>query len=58
MEKKQYKIEVDGCDDSTSIQMALNQEEFTLVDSIAGQITATSNYGCMPRMTITLVEEI
>lgn len=53
MEKRQYEITVSGCDDSTSIVQSLTESEFILVNGIATQITAASNYACMPRMSVT-----
>lgn len=51
-ETKLYSIIVQGCDDSTRIEMELTLQEYELVKKIADKITETSTYSCMPRMTI------
>ena len=54
---KTYKISVDGCDDSTEIEMELTGAEWALVKWIAQKITEASTYGCMPTMEIEEVKE-
>lgn len=51
---KLYEISVDGCGDSTTIEMELTQVEYELVQKVANAITNASTYGCMPRMSINL----
>ncbi len=50
--KKKYIILVEGCDDDTIIEKDLTLNEFKLIQSVAKEITKTSNYQCMPRMYI------
>lgn len=52
-----YQITVSGCDDSTSIEKELTDEQFKLVTEIADAITEASTYGCMPTMYVKLVEQ-
>ena len=52
-----YEIIVDGCDDSTSIELELTESEFTLVEGIAHLITKASTYGCMPRMYVAAADK-
>ena len=47
-----YVIRVIGCDDTTSIVRALNDSEASLVREICEQVTAASEYKCMPRMEL------
>jgi DNA-binding protein Fis len=55
--KKNYHIEVDGCDDSTCFEVELDAVEFELVKMICEKCTATSAYGCQPRMTISELDD-
>lgn len=52
---KNYQVTVSGCDDSTSIEIPLNDAEFAIVNAVALKITAASTYGCMPRMDVSEV---
>ena len=45
-----YVILVCGCDDTTRIVRTLNEAQAGLVREICEQVTAASEYGCMPRM--------
>lgn len=45
-------ITVRGCDDSTTITVDLAPERLTFLTEIAQKITAASETGCMPKMTI------
>lgn len=49
-----YDIQVEGCDDSTSITVDLTPEQATFLCEIAEKITATSYISCMPRMKVRL----
>lgn len=49
---KKYKVCVDGCDDSTSIEIELTDEQAETVRNVAERITEASTYGCMPKMSI------
>lgn len=50
--KKWYEISVHGCDDSTVFVEALTDEEYKTVKKISDKVTETSEYGCMPVMSI------
>lgn len=51
-----YKISVLGCDDSTHIEMHLDDMQFAIVNAVALKITAASEYGCMPIMKLERLE--
>lgn len=50
--RSNWRISVDGCDDSTHIEMELTEDEAALVRLIAEKITAAAEYGCMPVMRL------
>jgi hypothetical protein len=50
--KKSYRISVNGCDDSTHIELELTDEEFALIDAVARKVTNKSTYLCEPTMSI------
>ena len=52
-----YLISVDGCDDSTEIEVDLTPTQFKLLERIAEQVSEKANYGCMPSMSIEKVEK-
>lgn len=54
---REYRIDVSGCDDTTTFKVWLTDEEYDLVKGICDKCTATSTYGCMPTMEITNVTE-
>lgn len=54
--KKKYRISVHGCDDSTFIEKELTEDELRLVQSIAKEVTDSSEYVCMPTMEIEVVD--
>jgi hypothetical protein len=47
-----FDITVQGCDDSTDITIELTPTELTFLTGIAEKITAASEFGCMPRMSV------
>lgn len=51
---KRYEISVDGCDDSTIVEMELNELELEFLKRFSKLVNETSTYGCMP--TIDLIE--
>ena len=51
-----YLITVRGCDDSTGITIELTDIEYGVVKKIADAVTKASEYGCMPKMYITNIE--
>ena len=44
-------INVFGCDDATTIQLDVTDEEAAFLDKVAGLITKASTYKCQPTMT-------
>ena len=55
--KKKYRISVHGCDDSTIIEKELTEDELKVIQSVASEVTETSEYRCMPTMEIEVLEE-
>lgn len=55
--KTKYRILVEGCDDDTIIEKYLTIDEFKLIQSVANEITESSQYQCMPRMYIKELEK-
>lgn len=47
-----YKIELCGCDDTTSFMREMTDEELDFLVTIAIEANKTSTYGCMPTMHI------
>lgn len=47
-----YKITLNGCDDSTTIEMELTAVEMELVNRICVAVENESEYGCQPTMAI------
>lgn len=52
--KKNYQIDLTGCDDTTTIFLELDDAEFELIRIVAAKCTAKSRYSCMPTMSIYL----
>ena len=55
--KKKYRILVHGCDDSTIIEKELTEDELKTIQSVATEVTETSEYVCMPTMRVEELEE-
>lgn len=47
-----YKIELRGCDDTTSFMKEMTDEELSFLVTIACDANKTSTYSCMPTMHI------
>ena len=47
-----YIITVSGCDDSTTIEMELDEEQVKLLKEVADKISEAATYGCMPSMEV------
>ncbi|MBO8161372.1 MAG: hypothetical protein H0Z24_07010 [Thermosipho sp. (in: Bacteria)] len=47
-----YKISLHGCDDSTTFEMELTEEEYKLLKKVADKSQEVSTYVCMPIMEI------
>ena len=54
MENKLYKLGIHGCDDSTYLDLNLNQKEAELIKKICAKSVEVSTYGCMPTMEINI----
>lgn len=54
--KENYKISINGCDDSTHIEMDLDRKEADLVREISRKSKEASTYGCMPTIEIEKAE--
>ena len=52
MEKHNYRLSIEGCDDSTNFDIELTDQEFVLMQNICAKAKETSTYGCMPTMEI------
>lgn len=52
MDKKEYKISLHGCDDSTCFNLNLDRKELLLLMKVVVKSKKTSSYGCMPNMEI------
>lgn len=46
------RICVEGCDDSTYVEMDLSSEELAFVTRLAREVTKASTYQCMPTMSV------
>ena len=53
MTRALYDIKVEACHDSTQITADLSPTQLALLTEIATKITAASEFGCMPTMTVT-----
>lgn len=51
------RIRVVGCDDETSAYMTLDEDSVALLEIVAGKINAESEFGCQPKMYVTVLEE-
>lgn len=51
-DRKVYTIELLGCDDYTSFEMALKKEEVELIIDMCKMSRLKSTYTCMPTMAI------
>lgn len=49
---RRWKITLRGCDDSTSFEMELSDDEANTLRKVSEASKATSTYGCMPIMKI------
>jgi hypothetical protein len=46
------RIAVHGCDDSTEIEATLDVDSVCLLEHVAEEISAASEYGCQPTMEV------
>lgn len=53
-ETVEVKISIHGCDDSTHLTRRMTKDQFTFLKKVAEQISAKSEYGCMPVMGVAL----
>jgi hypothetical protein len=47
-----YVISLNGCDDTTKIEVDLTDEELNTIIKVGKIVNETSKYGCMPTMSI------
>ena len=45
-------VTVQGCDDSTSVELEVSPVELAIIAALAEKITAASGYPCMPVMQV------
>ncbi len=55
---KKYRIENIGCDDTTYTEMLLTKEELETLVKFALENNKNSKYGCQPKITISVIEEV
>lgn len=55
--KKKYRIFVHGRGNITIIEKELTEDELKLIQSVASEVTDSSEYVCMPTMRIEELEE-
>jgi hypothetical protein len=48
-------VSVNGCDDSTEFDIESTPDEFAFLQRVAEKCTDTSSYGCMPVMSVSVV---
>lgn len=53
-EKRDYTIKATGCDDSTTVTLALTADEAEVIGRVAQAVTEASEFSCMPRLKIQL----
>lgn len=49
---KRYKIGIHGCDDTTYVEMTLNDEQIHLIEVLCKKSEENSTYQCMPTMEV------
>ncbi len=52
-----YRVTLLGCDDWTTIDIDLTEDEKKLLERIAGMSEERSSYGCQPTLGVELIEE-
>ena len=50
-------IKVQGCDDSTKIEIEIDEEKFNFLKVLSERITSTATYGCQPKMSVIKKED-
>ena len=55
--KKNYRLGLHGCDDSTKFNIELTDTEFKLIARISYESARVSTYGCMPTLRIVEVDD-
>jgi hypothetical protein len=56
MNKKLYRISIDGCDDNTVFEMNLSKEEYNLLIQLSKLSKEYSAYRCQPTISIEELE--
>lgn len=52
MPKKTITLRVAGCDDSTSVDLVVTEEQETFLREVAERVTAAATYQCQPDMKV------
>jgi len=52
-----YVVELAGCDDCTSVEIEMTDEQLEFLTNLSESINKESYYGCMPKMYITKRED-
>lgn len=55
--RNKYYIELRGCDDTTPFIMELDENEVSLLQTVARKSREVSTYSCMPAMFIKSLDE-
>lgn len=50
------RIDLDGCDDTTHIELESTVEQFEFLKQVASASRTASTYGCQPRLLVTSLE--
>jgi len=50
-------LDVNGCDDTTSFELDVNEDEIKFLKTIVDKCNETRTYVCMPGMEITEIKE-
>jgi len=58
MSKKNYKVSIHGCDDSTIFEIEMTKAEYVFLKKIADRSQEVSTYGCMPIIYIEGINEL
>ena len=51
------RVELEGCDDSTVVEIEATSEQIEFLNELSTQINKTSTCSCMPKLHINIIEE-
>lgn len=57
VEEPNVRVELEGCDDSTVVEIKATSEQIEFLNKLSIQINKTSTYSCMPKLHINIIEE-